>query len=123
MHVYIRTCSKKSESEITSEKKERGRERKRKRLYECVRVDNAHYAFLRALLHLNVLHRLSFCFFVCLSSPLFSIINFPLRSSLSPHFTNSLKRTFRILLVRPLFFFRPIDTAHLRHPIIAQKQQ
>lgn len=87
--------------------------REREGMYASVRVV-MHTMHFYALLHLYVLHRLFFVF-LFVSSPLFSIINFPLRSflSLSPHFTNSLKRTFRILLVRPLF------SIHRHHNILS----
>lgn len=78
----------------------------KKRKDVCERASgNAHYAFLHALLHLYVLHRLFFVFFVCLFSFVFNYqFSFTLLSlSLSPYFTNSLKRTFRILLIRPFF--------------------
>lgn len=98
------------------------RERKNVRMCEkengCMRACEwlVHTMHFYALLHLYVLHRLFFVF-LFVSSPLFSIINFPLRSflslSLSPHFTNSLKRTFRILLVRPLF------SIHRHHNILS----
>lgn len=65
--------------------------------------DNAHYA----LLHLYVLHRLFFCFFVCLFSFIFNYqFSFTLLS-LATFYELAEKRTFRILLVRP--FFPSID--------------
>lgn len=69
--------------------------------------------FLRALLHLYVLHVCIFVFLFVSLLLCFQLSNFPLRSSLSPHLTNSLKRTFRILLVRPLLFSSVQLTPHI----------
>lgn len=105
MHMYIRRYSKKEDRERVKKKRERTsvwicmRPRKRERMHASVRVI-MHTMHFYALLHLYVLHRLFFCFFVCLFSFVFNYqFSFTLLSlflSLSPHFMNSLKRTFRI---------------------------
>jgi len=78
--------------------------RVRKRKDACERASgNAHYAFLRIVTSIRTTPFvfLFFCLSLLLCFQLSIFLYAPF--SLSPHFTNSLKRTFRILLVHPLF--------------------
>lgn len=84
----------------------------------CERASgNAHYAFLRIVTSIRTTPFvfLFFCLslLLCFQLSIFLYAPFSLSFSLSPHFTNSLKRTFRILLVRPLF------SIHRHHNILS----
>lgn len=91
MHMYVRRYSCKRVCKRRARAYEKRGERKRRvcvcackkreGMHASVRVV-MHTMHFYALLHLYVLHRLFFVF-LFVSSPLFSIINFPLRSFLS----------------------------------------
>lgn len=93
--------------------------KKREGMHASVRVVMHTYAFLRIVTSIRTTPFvfLFFCLSLLLCFQLSIFLYAPF--SLSPHFTNSLKRTFRILLVRPLF----LHPSTPQHPIIAQKQQ
>lgn len=86
----------------------------KKRKDACERASgNAHYAFLRIVTSIRTTPFvfLFFCLSLLLCFQLSIFLYAPF--SLSPHFTNSMKRTFRILLVRPLF------SIHRHHNILS----
>jgi len=125
-YMYIRKFSKKKKCKRRT--KEVWKRREKKSVYACARKRERMHASVRvvmhimhfyALLHLYVLHRLFFVF-LFVSSPLFSIINFPLRSFLSLATFYELAETDLPYSSCPSSFLHPSTP---QHPIIAQKQQ
>lgn len=87
----------------------------KKRKDACDRASgNAHYAFLRIVTSIRTTPFvfLFFCLSLLLCFQLSIFLYAPF--SLSPHFTNSLKRTFRILLL-----VRPFFSIHQHHNILS----